>query len=365
MTDPATPPESSAAPAPSRRWLLAHIALPLGLLVAAYVLRDVLTPIVAALFLAYALSPAVDRLQRWGLPRGLGTLLVLLLAIGGIAGVAVAVLPAVLGEFQRFVEKLPELLQRVSAETIPAIERTLGIDLPNDLDAALAQLADKVRGRSPDALGPLAAVAAHVFRGAAAFVSALFTLLLVPILTFFFLRDFPQIVAGVRREIPERYRPGVESYFGEVDRILSAYLRGQLLVVLCLAALYALGLGLIGLRLGVPIGLLAGVLAFIPYAGFAVGIALALLMAVVTFEGMWTYIGIVAVFAGVQVLEGFVLTPQLIGRRLGLGMVGVLLAIIIFGATLGFVGVLLAVPLGAVFRVSFARLMAWRAAVDA
>ncbi|MBI5486797.1 MAG: AI-2E family transporter [Deltaproteobacteria bacterium] len=366
---PATPPvrpTSNQQPAtPSRRWFLAHLALPLGLLAAAYFLRDVLTPIVAALFLAYALSPAVDRLKKWGIPRGLGTFLVLLVTIGGLVGVALVVLPAVFGEFQRFVEKLPDLLQRLSTETIPAIERTLGVDLPNDLDTALALLAEKVRGTSPDALGPLASVAAHVLRGAAAFLSALFTVLLVPILTFFFLRDFPQLVAGVRKELPARYRPGVESYFTEVDRIMSAYLRGQLLVVLCLGALYALGLALLGLRLGVAIGLLAGVLAFIPYAGFAVGIALALLMALVTFEGVWMYVGIVAVFTGVQVLEGLVLTPQLIGRRLGMGMVGVLVAIIVFGATLGFVGVLLAVPLGAVFRVSFGRLMAWRAQVDA
>jgi predicted PurR-regulated permease PerM len=350
--------------APTKRWMLLHIAVPLGLLVAAYFLRDVLTPIVAALFLAYALSPAVDRLQRWRIPRSLGAFLVLLLTFGGLLAILIVVLPAILGEFQRFVTRLPELLERFAAQTLPQIERTFGIDLPDDLHAALGQLADQVRKIAPDAAGPLARMLAHVVQGAAFFLGALFTVLLVPILAFFFLRDFPALVAGVRRELPGRYRPAVEAYLGEVDGIMSSYLRGQLLVVLCLAALYALGLGLIGLRLGVVIGLLAGFLAFIPYAGFAVGMALAMLMALLTFEGVWMYLGIVIVFGAVQALEGFVLTPLLIGRRVGLGMVGVLVAIIVFGATLGFVGVLLAVPLGAIFRVSFKRLMAWRAEID-
>jgi predicted PurR-regulated permease PerM len=356
---------AAVPPAPSRRWLLVHLGLPLGTLVVAYLLRDVLAPIVAALFLAYALSPAVDRLQRRRVPRTLGALLVLLAAIGVIVGALVVVLPAILGEFQRFVERLPGLLDRFAAQTLPALERTFGVDLPDDLRTALARLAEQVRGVAPDAAGPLARMAAHVLQGAASFLRALFTVLLVPILTFFFLRDFPRLVAAVRHELPARFRAGVEAYVGEVDAILSAYLRGQLLVVLCLAALYALGLALIGLRLGAAIGLLAGLLAFIPYAGFAVGLALALLMALMTFAGPWTYAGIAIVFGTVQALEGFVLTPLLVGRRLGLGMVWVLIAILVFGATLGFVGVLLAVPLGAIFRVSLRRLLAYRAALDA
>ena len=361
MTD-ASP--AAAAGTPSKRWLFLHVALPLGAVVAAWLLRDVLAPIVAALFLAYALSPAVDRLQRWRIPRGLGTFLVLFLVLGAIVGLIVGVLPAILGEFQRFVQKLPGLLEDFVTRTIPEIERTFGIDLPDDLNAAVARLAEEVRKLPPEAAGPVARTVAHVVEGAASFLAALFTVLLVPILTFFFLRDFPRLVAGARQQIPLHYRARIEAYVSEVDAIMSSYLRGQLLVVLCLAVLYAAGLGLLGLRLGVAIGLLAGLLAFLPYAGFAVGVALALLMALITFEGPWTYVGIGAVFGGVQALESFVLTPLLVGRSVGLSMVWVLVAILVFGATLGFVGVLLAVPLGAVFRVSLRRLLAYRAQVD-
>jgi len=361
MTDPAAP----AAPAPpSRRWLLLHVALPLGAVAAIWLLRDVLAPIVAALFLAYALSPAVDWLERHRIPRGLGTFLVLFLALGTIVGVIVCVLPAILGEFQRFIHKLPALLEEFTVRTIPSIERTFDIDLPDDFGTALERLAVEVRKLPPETVAPLGKIVAGVLQGAASFFSALFTVLLVPILTYFFLRDFRQLAAGARREIPARVRPAMEAYLGEVDAIMSSYLRGQLLVMVCLALLYGLGLWAIGLRLGLAIGLLAGVLAFIPYAGFAIGLTLALLMALVTFETGWTYVGIVAVFTGAQVLEALVLTPLLVGRRVGLGMVWVLIAILVFGATLGFVGVLLAVPLGAIFRVSFRRLLAYRAAVD-
>jgi predicted PurR-regulated permease PerM len=360
MADPAAP----ASPPGSRRWLLLHVGLPLVVVVAAYLLRDVLMPVVAALFLAYALSPAVDRLERRRIPRTVGTLLVLVVLLGGMLGVLLGLLPAVLGEFQRFVERLPGLLEEFSARTLPQLEATLGIDLPDDLGAALSQLAAKVRGYAPDAAGPLAGLLGQVVQGAFAFVSALFTVLLVPILAFFMLRDFPLLVAGVRRELPARYRASIESYVAEVDGIMSCYLRGQLLVVLADAVLYAVGLGLLGLRLGWAIGLLTGLLAFIPYVGFAIGLTLALLMALITFEGLWTFVGIAAIFGGVQLVEGFVLTPLLVGRRVGLGMVWVLIAILVFGATLGFVGVLLAVPLAAIFRTSLKRLLAWRAEVD-
>jgi predicted PurR-regulated permease PerM len=354
----------AAVPPPSKRWLLLHVALPLGVVAAAYLLRDVLAPIVAALFLAYALSPAVDRLQRWRIPRWLGAFLVLLLVVGGLLGVVLIVVPAVLGEFQRFVERLPELLEDFARRTLPAIERTFGIDLPDDVGAAVRQLADQVRKLAPDAAGPLARILGQVVVGAFSFLLALISVLIVPILAYFFLRDFPQLVSAVREQLPARYRAGVESYLREVDEIASSYLRGQLLVILCDAVLYAAGLWAIGLRLGAAIGLLTGILAFVPYAGFAVGIILALLMALVTFEGLWTYVGIVAVFGAVQAIENFVLVPLLVGRRVGLGMVWVLVAVIFFGATLGFVGVLLAVPLGAIFRVSVRRLLAYRAEVD-
>lgn len=354
-----------AGPAPdaadaARRRLILHVALPVGLVVAAWALREALAPVVAALFLAYAFSPLVDRLQRHRVPRSAGSILVLAVAVGLFLAVVLGLLPVILGEFHRFAQRLPEMLERVVHERLPAIEETFGVDLPDDLRSAIAQIAEKARGWAPDAVGPIAGALGRVLSGAFSFFSALFTVLLVPILTYFFLRDFPDLVASVRAQIPERHRRGVEDYVREVDGIMGSYLRGQLLVVMCLTTFYAIGLQAIGLHLGLEIGLAAGVLSFVPYAGFVVGLALALLMAAITFEGTWTYVGIGCVFAVVQAVEGLVLTPMLVGRRLGLGTVWVLVAVLVFGSLLGFTGVLLAVPLGAVFRASARRLLAHR-----
>ncbi|MDI7268638.1 MAG: AI-2E family transporter [Myxococcota bacterium] len=348
-----------AAADDARRRLLLHVGVPVAVVAVAYLLREILTPIAAALFLAYALSPIVDRLHGRRVPRSVGSVL----ALAAVAGVLVAVLlgplPAILGEFRRFAEGLPGMLDRFADERLPAVERALGVDLPDDTGSALAEVAAAVRSSAPDIAAPVAEALARAMGGIAEFVAALFSVLVVPILAYFLLRDFPRLVESARAAIPERLRPGVESYAAEVDAIVAAYLRGQVMVVLCLAALYAVGLELVGLRLGAAIGVLAGVLSFVPYAGFALGLSLALLMALVTGEGGWTCIGVAAVFATAQAIESLVLTPLLVGRRLGLGTLWVLVAIMVFGTLLGFLGVLLAVPLAAIFRASARRVVAW------
>jgi len=230
---------------------------------------------------------------------------------------------------------------------LPWIESTFSVTVPRTFHELTEQFGADAKALASKALAPLGGMAGKVMQRASALFSAQGTLVLVPIFTFYFLPKFPSILAGAQELIPRRYLAWVQQTGKEIDKVLAAWIRGQLMVIGILAVLYAVGLSIAGVKMAVLIGLLTGCLAFIPYVGVIVGVVLALGVSLLEYSGPGQIIGVVAVFAVVQALEGLVITPRVVGEKVGLGPVGVLLALMIGGQLFGFVGILLAVPAAA------------------
>ena len=322
------------------RWLLYLVFIVIGFLMLR-VLGPVLTPLLAAAAVAYLLDGAVDRLAARGVPRtaAVGGMLLGFIAI--VVALLVVVVPIISQELTRFAVALPGLVERTAAWL--ATEH--GIEVPDDWQAFLK--GQEFRSFLEDAVGPVSRAAAAAVGGVFGFLGWLAELLLVPVFAFYFLVDWDQIVARAHAFVPPRHRVQVAEVAREIDQAVSGWVRGQLMVMAALAALYAVAFKIIGLHLGVTVGIVAGLLSIIPFLGVFVGAALAGLMLVLDWQGPQQLLAVGAVFLVMQVVEAVVLTPRLVGKRVGLGEVGALFAVLAGGQLLGFAGVLLAVPIAA------------------
>ncbi|MCA9641191.1 MAG: AI-2E family transporter [Polyangiaceae bacterium] len=339
------------------RWLIA-LAVIGGVLWLFLHLKSVLTPVFFAAGIAYMLDPVVDRLEARKIPRALAIVILLAGVLVFLALVGLLVVPGVVREVGAFVGDLPAQLNALLVRLEPWL-RAQGVEPPHSVKEALDQFGVDAKDVAGKAAAPAGAVLAVVLGGTASVLGALGNLLIIPVFAFYLLHDWDVMVAKIRQLIPWRIRPHVVDIAGEVDEILGQFLRGQLLVMLMLAVLYAVAYSLIGVRLAIPIGIVAGLLAFIPYVGGAVALGLALLMTLLAGQG-WTQVGlVVGAYAVIQVLEGFVITPRIMEDKLGLGAVWVLLALMVFGELFGFMGVLLAVPAAAVTKVFALRAVAY------
>ena len=330
-------------------WHLIFFALVMALLyVVVRGLAPVLTPVAAALVLSYLLDPIVTRLEiRFKVPRWRGSALLFVVALGLISALLVIVVPIMVREIQAFSESVPGYVQKIRSTLLPWIESTFSVTVPRTFHEITEQFGADAKALASKALAPLGGMAGKVVQRASAMFSAVGTLVLIPIFTFYFLPKFPGIVAGAQELIPRRYLGWVQETGKDIDKVLAAWIRGQLMVIGILAVLYAVGLSIAGVKMAVLIGLLTGCLAFIPYVGVIVGVVLAVGVCLLEYTGPGQIIGVVAVFAVVQTLEGLVITPRVVGEKVGLGPVGVLLALMIGGQLFGFVGILLAVPVAA------------------
>lgn len=339
-------------------WHLVFFALILALLfVVIRGLGAVLTPIAAALMVSYLLDPIVTWLEaRLGWPRWLGTLTLFIVAVIILVVGLLVLVPVIVRELHTFGEAVPGYMQRIRDTVIPWVQSTFDVKVPVTLHDFTARLGDTLRGLATKAVAPLGGVAGEVAHRVGDLVSTLGTLLLIPIFTFYFLPKFPGIRQGALELIPRRYMTWVVETAREIDRVLSAWIRGQLTVIACLAVLYSLGLLFIAkIKMAVLIGILTGMLAFIPYVGVSVGLILALLMCLLEYSGPGQMLLVGLVFVTVQVFDGLFLTPYVVGEKVGLGPVGVLIALMLGGTLFGFVGVLIAVPTAAALVVVLKR----------
>lgn len=314
------------------------------LLALAYVLRGVLVPLFLAFLLAYALDPFVDRLERLRVPRSLGAILVMLGIAGLFTFVLINVIPMFVDEVTEASATLPEKLKDLQLRIEPWLATTLHIKLPhsmNDLSKVLAKLE----------VAPSMDTARTALFGTLGYVGVALSALIVPVFALYLLIDFDRIVDRVEQLIPRRWSPGISSVGRDIHKTLSGYVRGQLTANIVLAALYATGLRIVDIRLAVAIGVLTGMLAFVPYIGFITGLLVALFMAVLDWHGFGTVVGVIVVMAGVQVIDAMLITPRIVGRSVGLAPLEVILTMMAAGSLFGFLGVLLAVPLGAVAKI--------------
>jgi predicted PurR-regulated permease PerM len=322
----------------------------LGLGTIFVLLRGVLTPVFFALLLAYALDPLVDRFEAARLPRSVGIAILLFLALSLLALFALLVLPAIVRDIGELYTTLYQALTQLLVRAIPWL-RAHGIRVPADPERALEALGARAFGLSPSTWAPVGDAIGAALGGTASVLGSLARFIMVPVFSFYFLHDFDRMVVRVRELLPAAARPVVVSMAIEVDGVLGQFVHGQLTVMAILATLYAVGYSVVQVPLAVPIGVLAGLLSFIPYVGSGLALVLGLLMVLLHFSGMGQVLGVVGVYALVQTLEGFVITPRIVGGKLGLSPVWVLFALLAFGELFGFVGVMLALPASAVIKV--------------
>ena len=342
---------------PTQKHVAAWLSIALLAALALWLLGRVLTPFVVAAVLAYALTPLVDRLDEVGrgrLPRVISVIVVELLLILILLGLVLMVVPVLAKEVPLIREQLPFLFDNLNATLAPWLEQ-LGVRISLDLASLKVQLLKYLTANFEDALG---SVFSSLKVGGGVALIAVGYLVLVPVALFYLLLDWKQLVRRVLELVPPRARPGVDSFTTEADQVLGQYLRGQLLVMLTMAVFYSTGLALFGLDLALPIGLFTGLAMFVPYVGFGIGLVLAFLAGILQFASIKAVIMVAAVYGSGQVIEGFYLTPRLVGQRIGLHPLVVIFALLAFGQLFGFVGVLVALPASAVLFVAFRRLRA-------
>ncbi len=323
-------------------WLIA-IAL-LGWLF--YMLAPVLTPFVAAALLAYVGDPLADRLQRLKLPRTLAVALVFLITFVLLALLILLIGPLIGAQVGALFDALPDIVHRVEREWLPSLFGWLNIDAGADVGVGpfLAKYGEMFGSWSGKAL-------VSVSKSGGALAAAVLSLFLIPILTFYMLRDWDSIVVHLGALVPESQRATVVELARESDEVLGAFLRGQILVMLALAIIYSVGLSLVGVKYAIAIGVVAGLVSFVPYLGFVFGIALAGLTVALEPNPLWNLVGVVATFSIGQLIEGSVLTPKLVGDRIGLHPVIIIFAVAAGGQLFGFFGILMALPAAAVLSV--------------
>jgi predicted PurR-regulated permease PerM len=333
------------------------LAVWLALVVLLYALGPVLTPFIAAAILAYALNGGVDWLvaRRYGprqLPRALAVVLVMLVSLSLIAALVLIVVPVLRTELPLLQAQIPAFLAKLDALLAPHLAQ-LGVHVKLDFGGIRALLTQQM-ATGGDELWTTVLTSARV--GGSALLGWAATLVLIPVVLFYLLLDWHRLLAQVTLAVPRRWVRQTVGMAREADLLLAQYLRGQLLVMLVLAVYYSAALSFAGFEVALPVGILTGLLVFIPYLGFGLGLALALIAAVLQFPG-WTGLVAVAVIYGLgQVVEGFFLTPRLVGERIGLNPLAVIFALLAFGQLFGFVGVLLALPASAVLMVAFRHL---------
>jgi len=313
-----------------------------------YLLGPILTPFLVAGLLAYLGDPIVDRIEARRVPRGAAVAVVFLGLFALLGLLLFLLIPLIDSQIRTLVANLPVYLERIEGLVAPWLRERFGLE-PGA--SALKVLGESVRAHWQEAGGVAAAVAAHVSRSGMALIGWAANLVLIPVVTFYLLRDWDRLLQGLRSLLPRSREATVVQLARETDEVLGAFLRGQLLVMLALGGFYATGLWLVGLDLAFLIGGLAGLVNFVPYLGFILGVLLAeIAMGVQTGQPLDMAL-VLAVFAFGQVLEGSVLTPLLVGDRIGLHPVAVIFAVLAGGQLFGFVGVLLALPAAAVLAV--------------
>jgi predicted PurR-regulated permease PerM len=331
-------------------WGWLAIALVLGGLL--YLLSPILAPFLFAAILAYILDPLVERMTGRRVPRTLAVLLVMLGVLALLVALALVVLPLFAKELRLLAERMPAFVAWLNERLVPLAERYLGVSLQLDVASVRALAADLV---DQDLVGKLLG---SLRIGGLALLAFVVNLLLVPVVLFYLLRDWDQALARVDRLIPRHLHARARAILGEVDGVLAEFLRGQLLVILVMSVYFVVALWLAGLEFALPIGLISGLLVFIPYVGALLGFVLGTIAALMQFDGLWGLAWVWLAFGVGQALEGMVVTPTLVGERIGLHPVAVIFALLAFGQVFGFFGVLLALPASAALLVALRHLRA-------
>lgn len=322
-----------------RFWLIGLVLVSAAL----YLLSGILLPFVAGMVAAYFLDPLADRLERLGASRLAATGLITI----GFFGIAVVLLlllePVIQGQVTNFAAKVPGYVQRLMVWAQPLLERAQRYLSPEDM----ARLRAAVGDSAGTAVGWIGQVLTRLLAGGAALVNVLSLIFITPVVTFYMLRDWDLMIARLDSWVPRAHVETVRAQASEINRTLAGFIRGQATVCLLLAAYYGIGLTVVGLDVGLVLGISAGLVSFVPYLGAISGFVLGIVLALAQAQD-WTLPALVAgVFLLGQMIEGNILTPKLVGDKVGLHPVWIIFALLAAGSLFGFLGILLAVPVAA------------------
>jgi predicted PurR-regulated permease PerM len=312
-------------------------------------LGSALGPLLIAFALAYLLFPVIRKIEHLGMKRhytvvmlfGILTFFsVLILALG---------LPALMNETQDLLEELPQSAALLIDKT-ENLAGELGYELHLNKDTLKTYVVEHTSQISGALLKGVSEFFRSFFTNALKWLLSLLNLFLIPLFFFYLINDYESIAKGFSNLIPPAWRPKLRRYLDLTNEVLSGYIRGQLLVAVIMGLLYGIGLWVVGLRFGFVIGFISGLMSIIPYAGSTVGFATAMTIGLTHFQGMASIVGVALVFIIVQALEGTIITPRLVGNKVGLSALATMLALIIGGNLLGLLGMLVAIPLTAVLK---------------
>lgn len=340
-------------PDPALLRLLLFSGVLIAVLLILIFLRRVFLPLILGFAVAYLFHPMVTWFEKRGRSRLTGVLVLALLLVLLLTGFFLYLVPQIGDQFHLLAERYTEYKERITDQIQPLLTwvEELLAKYPEQVEKAREQLQGSLKNVIPRVAAKVGNWLAQGFSGLLTGFLFLLNLIFVPVFAFYLLVDFPHIQHGAKELIPKPYRQVVLERLGEVDDVLSSFVRGQLTIALVLGVLNAAGLMILQVPLGLVIGLVAGLANMIPYMSIVVGLIPAALLGWVEHQSLWILVGVAAVFAATQMLEGMVLSPRILGKSVNLHPVWVLLAIIVGGSLFGFFGMLIAVPTAAVIQV--------------
>ena len=312
-----------------------------------YLLSDVLLPFVAGMAVAYFLDPAADKVEKWGASRMFATVIILaaffIVAIAGI----VLLFPLIQAQIVGLAARIPQLVEALRNQAEPLLA-ALQANLSEQQIGDLRQTAGNYAG---DAIGWISGVLAGLLSGGLALFKLLSLIVITPVVSFYLLRDWDRIIAHMDSLLPRGQSSNIRGIVADIDDTIAGFVRGQANICLILGLYYGVALSLAGLESGLLVGLGAGLISFIPYIGASVGLIVGVSIAIAQFSDWMPVFIVAAIFIAGQVAESYVLTPNLVGDRVGLHPVWIIFALLAGGALFDFTGVLLAVPAAAVIGV--------------
>lgn len=312
-------------------------------------LGSALPPLLFSFAISYLFFPLVMKLEKKGMKRNYVISLIFLLLIIVLCLAAALVLPALIDDIQAFFGELPANVAK-AFQKIESIAKEFGYNLNLNKETILVYIKSNASKLADEFLNGIAASLKISVKGISSWIINILNIFLIPLFFFYLMSDYEKIINGFQSYIPRTILPKLQHYFSLSNEVISGYIRGQLMVALILGILYATGLWLVGLRFGLLIGFISGLISIIPYAGFTIGFATAIIVALADYSGAGQVIGIVGVFSVVQTAESFYITPKIVGDKVGLSSLATILALIIGGNLLGLIGMLIAIPTAAICK---------------
>lgn len=313
-------------------------------------LRVVIIPLAISWLIAYIVDPVLDKLQKIIKYRTVNIIIVMVVLLTMIVLFLLVIVPVALDQTKILTKRIPDYQMQVKTY-IESLLLRIKSQYPHDFDVIWQKLLTILQQQAPRLLDPLGRFFYGMFGGIINFILGLLNIIIIPVMTFYFLREFDNMNKGVISLVPVRYLPSFMEIMREIDSVLGNFLRGQLTVALILAALYIIGLSIAGVPMAYVIGFIAGLANMVPYLGLIVGLLPAIIFTLVEHQSIYSVLGVLAVFAIAHAIEGTLISPRIIGDRVRLHPLVIMSAVIIGGSLFGFAGLVIAVPITAVLMV--------------